>query len=86
MAQPPKHPREAAWLTVRQLANALDLTTDFVRREVLRYAPADCIRREGRRIIVHGRTVLENYFAPPEAPALTDDDYRALMFGANRHA
>ncbi|MEQ8849894.1 hypothetical protein [Botrimarina sp.] len=51
--------RESSWLTVRQLADALDVSIDYVRREVLRRAPADMVRRDVRPMRVYGRGCIE---------------------------
>jgi hypothetical protein len=61
MARTNQSARETAWLTIRELADALDVTTDYARREVLRRVPASAVRRVERRILVHGRTAIESY-------------------------
>ncbi|WP_425397483.1 hypothetical protein [Aeoliella sp.] len=56
-----KRQRESAWLTVAQLADALDVSQHFVREEVLRCTPSDAKKKEGGRWLVHGRTAIEGY-------------------------
>lgn len=59
--------RETAWLTVSQLADALDVTVDFVRREVLRRVPEDMIRRDERPMRVYARGAIERWLKPPSS-------------------
>lgn len=59
--------RKSAWLTVRQLADALDVTEGFVRREVLRRVPDDMVRRDCRPMMVYGRGAIEAWLGSPAA-------------------
>ncbi|MEQ8847506.1 hypothetical protein [Botrimarina sp.] len=62
--------REAAWLTLAELANVLDISQQLARRELPRRVPESAIRR-GRPMRLHGRTAVECYLrdrlAPPPA-------------------
>ena len=79
MANPPPQRRESAWLTLRQLADALDLSLTHVRREVLRAVPADMQRRTGNRIEVYGRGAIEIWIRRQQLAALDNSDFDDLV-------
>lgn len=63
MAKLKKHRRESAWLSIRQLADALDVSIAYCRREVLRRTPEDAIRRDEGMIKVHARSAIEGWLS-----------------------
>lgn len=75
--------RESAWLTVRELANALDASEDFVRREVLRRVPADMMRRNTRPMRIYGRGAIEAWLKGTVATAgavqMSADERQAML-------
>lgn len=56
--------RASSWLTARQLADALDISNDYARREVVRTARPEWVRRDGRKIKVYGRGVIAHWLRP----------------------
>lgn len=73
--------RSSSWLTVQQLADALDVTPDYARRKIIPKARPEWVRREGRRIEAYGRGVIGDYLSPKppgddalEKPPIPGDD------------
>ena len=51
--------RASAWLTPRELAAALDVRLDYLRREIIPTLPAEIRWKKGGRLFVHGRRTIE---------------------------
>ncbi|MEO1497868.1 MAG: hypothetical protein AAFV43_12035 [Planctomycetota bacterium] len=73
MLKPQDAWRETSWLTVRQLADALDVSTDYVRREVVRRTPESMIRRELRPMRVYARGAIELWLQSQRLASACDD-------------
>lgn len=55
--------RESAWLSVAQLADALDVSQHYCREEVLRCTPEAAKKKINGRWLVYGRAAIEGYLA-----------------------
>jgi hypothetical protein len=62
--KPPSEWRETAWLDSRRLADLLDVSIEFVRREVVRRIPEQCKRRVGRRWEFYGPAAVRSWLEP----------------------
>jgi len=60
--------RESGWIGLKELADALGLSLDHVRKNVLRHVPADCQRRDGQKIMVYGRAAIEAWLGERVPP------------------
>jgi len=56
-----KPDRPSSWKTARELAEFLDCSVEYFRREIVRELPSKAIRRGGGRVFYHGRTCLEKW-------------------------
>ena len=51
--------RASGWISPAALAHALDVNVDYVRRALVPRLPSEAVRRDGRRVLLHGRSAIE---------------------------
>lgn len=59
---------ESAWIPLQALADALDISVDHLRKNILRQIPADCQRRDRSKIMVYGRGAIEAWLGARVQP------------------
>lgn len=73
MAPPTKPDRQSGWLTIQQLADAMDCTYGYCRREIVRCAAPEDIRMEGQRKMIKARPTIERYLSGRLKPPVQAD-------------
>ena len=55
----PNRPR--AWFTKAEMANVFDVSVSYFDREIRPLVDAKYVRRDGRRLVFHARSVIESW-------------------------
>lgn len=56
----PRQPRhDDGWMTSTEMRRAFDVTEKSFHRDIKPHFPADCIRRDGRKVMFNGRACIE---------------------------
>ncbi len=79
MAAPDKPDRQSGWLTITELANAMDCTYGYCRREIVRCAAEEDIKMVGRRKMIKARPTIERYLSGRLKP-IADPDFETFLF------